>query len=740
MSSRPSLLPTRGVYRKFALALVATVCIALVVDGASDIYFAAAEVRRQVSVLQRIEAGAAAARVSAFVEKIVGEGIRVASLPPEGPEVRTELQHLLRRVPAISHVTMVDAQGHEQIFVSRFELDAVGNVTDYSAHDGLQSALRGTAHFGSVYFRRETEPYMTIALPVRHGRGGVLLLDVNLKSIWEVIRSIRVGTAGHAYVVDRDGILVAHPNISRVLGQENLRNRSQVAHALAALASGLDDAPRVATDGTSDGGEAVLSAFSRVPGADWLVFVEQSVAESYRPIDSALWRTLGLLFVGLAVAVAVALALSRRMVAPVAALSEGARKFAEGDLQHRIDVRSGDELQEVAQQLNQMADQLREAQSTLERRVEERTRELEAANRVKAKFLAAAGHDLRQPVHALGLLISSLRLSLERDDLRELAEQADRAIDTLRELLDNLLDMSRLEAGIVKPSLQDFPLNRILEQAEFAYAPEAAARGLDLRVVRSGAWVRSDPVMMGRILRNLVANAVRNTEKGRVLLGARRGTNSLSVEVWDTGIGIAPQHIETVFQEFVRLEGRPDSLGLGLGLAIVRGLAEQLGHRLDVHSQPGRGSVFRIHVPQADRPTRTPEPVPELGNPLADRVLLVVDDDPAAVDAVRRLLQIWQCTVLLASNVTTASAVLAEYPTLDAVLCDHHLGRDDGLDLLKKLRPGPARVLVTGDTDPALQRSAEQAGIAVLHKPVQAGRLRSLLNSLLLSVPPVARP
>jgi signal transduction histidine kinase len=724
-----SALSGSGVYRKFTVALVVSVCIALLVSGGSEIYFAAAELRAQLMSLHRIEAAAAAARITSFMDDILRDARAVAALP-DGPELRLELQQLLRRVPAVSHVAVAGSEGREQLFVSRFELDRIDGGDQGYRHD-VRKALEGSEQFGAVYFRLGTEPYMTITLPRRGGGAGAVLLDINLKSVWTIVRALRAGEAGHAYVVDRNGVLVAHPNISLVLRQENFSERPQVAAALAKVAANPDrEFAGNAVPGTGDGDVPVIGAWVRVGPLDWIVFIEQPLAESKRAVDRAVGRTVALLAAGLMIAVASSLWLGQRMIAPVRALREGVERFAEGRLDHRIRVTSGDELQEVAGQLNRMAAQLREAQSTLERKVEERTRDLETANRVKAHFLAAAGHDLRQPVHALGLLLSSLRLSLDRDDLQQIARQADRAVDTLRELLDNLLDMSRLEAGIAGPTLQAFPISRLFEQAEFAYASEAATRGIELRVARIDAYVRSDPVMLGRILLNLTANAVRNTEAGRVVIGARRRGATLRVEVWDTGVGIAEQDIQTIFDQFVRLRSAMDGGGLGLGLYIVRGLADQLGHRVEVASRQGRGSVFRVHVPLVAAVASITSPVAEPRASLLGRCVLVVDDDPAVLDAMRRLLQLWGCRVLTASNAAQAVNIIADRRA-DAVLCDYRLGRHDGLEILKAVDAKVPRVLITGDTDAGLQAAARAAGIPTLHKPVQAGKLRSLLNNLL---------
>jgi signal transduction histidine kinase/ActR/RegA family two-component response regulator len=455
-------------------------------------------------------------------------------------------------------------------------------------------------------------------------------------------------------------------------------------------------------------------------------------------VNGAIVRTSALMLGGLVLALGLSLVLARRMTQPIRALRQGADRFADGDLHHRIEISSRDELEDVADRFNAMADQLGEAQTMLEHKVEERTRELEVANLAKTRFLAAAGHDLRQPVHAVGLLMSSLRLKLERNDLRELAAKADLAIDDMRELLDNLLDMSRLEAGTTIPKLQHIPVSRLIEQAEFAGGPEADGRGLDFRVVRSEQMVLSDPVMLGRIVLNLVSNALRNTQSGKVLLGCRRRGRALSIEIWDTGVGIPEDRLGDIFGEFFKLQSAALSPGLGLGLYIVKGLANQLGHTLDVSSQVGKGSVFRISVPLVDMSASAdvPSASEPRANLLAGRTVLVVDDAPTVLSAITTVLDGWGCRVLAAASGEEALALFSAHrDEISVVLCDYEIpGSIDGLEVLGRIKATGKHVssiLVTGDTSPLLQNAAEQAGYLTLHKPVQPNKLHAVMTQLL---------
>jgi signal transduction histidine kinase len=745
MKIRPliNLILGGRLYRKYAVYLVGAVCVALLASGVSDIYFSQRELRTQLAALQRDNAIATADKIEQFVVRIEQQVAWVASLPPNDdlPALRLEAQRLLRQAPAISHIRLIDKTGHERLFVSRFEVDRIASSQDMSGDEGFRAAMSGSTYFSPIYFRRETEPYMTIALPETFRDAGVVMVEVNLKSVWEVVWPIKIGRSGYAYVVDHSGVLIAHPDISLVLRKDSMATLPQVAQAISSSDKTDADSPsQQAGFGLNPNGARVLSTYVRVPQLNWIVFVEEPLAEANAPAYTAVWRTLGLMFAGLALAFAVSLTLARRMVSPIEALRQGAKRFASGALDTRIDVHSGDELQVVADQFNAMAVELQDSYATLERKIEMRTRELDIANKAKTRFLAAASHDLRQPIHALGLLISSLRGKVTSPQVSETVDRAEAAIDVMIELLDGLLDISRLDAGVVRPNLRDCAISGVLQQVAFDVQDEAVDRGLDLRILHSSAVVRSDPIMLARILRNLLSNAVRYTPDGQVLVGCRRRKGLVRVEVWDTGIGIAPDHQGVIFHEFFQVAdvARSDTRGLGLGLSIVKRLADLLGCTVEVCSIPGKGSVFAVTVPVGDENALivgTEAPVYELGAELLGQSILVIDDDPMVLDAMHRLLSDWGCKVITARTRDEAASHLQQgAPQPDLIICDYDLQRaESGIDVLGHLLsavsvPG---ILMTGDTHADVLQRAQAAGYPILHKPVRPATLRSLLSQLL---------
>jgi signal transduction histidine kinase/ActR/RegA family two-component response regulator len=370
-------------------------------------------------------------------------------------------------------------------------------------------------------------------------------------------------------------------------------------------------------------------------------------------------------------------------------------------------------------------------------RVSEALAQAEQANQAKSRFLAAASHDLRQPVHAQGLFLEVLARSPLSPLQREVLDSARSASEASAAMLHTLLDFSRIEAGVVEPQCEAFPLQPLLVKIESELAPQANAKGLFYRTRDTTVTLQSDPALVELILRNLVSNAVRYTEHGGVLVTCRRRAGLALVEVWDTGIGIDASQHETVFREFHQL-GNPErdrQKGLGLGLSIARGLALLLGLELTLRSEPGRGSVFRLKVPLAARAVvqRPAAHRQQARRPLPMRVL-VIDDDPIVCASMQRLLSDWGCTCLVAGGVEEALAVASMAPP-DMVISDYRLrGHDTGAGAIAALRRQAGRalpaLLVTGDTAPARLREARASGVPLLHKPVAPDQLYSALERI----------
>jgi len=369
-------------------------------------------------------------------------------------------------------------------------------------------------------------------------------------------------------------------------------------------------------------------------------------------------------------------------------------------------------------------------------RAGEAQRAAEEANRAKSVFLASASHDLRQPLHALGLFLVSLgRTSLDEHQ-RQLLTHTEASSDAAREMLNTLLDFSKLEAGVTTAQPRAFRLQPLLHKLENEFAPQANARGLVYRTRDTTATLFGDPTLVELILRNLIANAIRYTRAGGVLVACRQRRFQAAVEVWDTGIGIpAAQHRE-IFREFHQL-GNPERdqrKGLGLGLAIVDGLARTMQTRVTLASVPGRGSVFRFSLPLAWAP---PE---EAYSPASPRGLdglhvLVIDDDEAIRTAMSSLFSAWHCACRTAESEEDALAALATF-TPALILADYRLrGHRTGLEALLAIRDRLGRtvpaIIITGDTAADRLRTAHAGGTMLLHKPVVPQQLQAAISALL---------
>ncbi|WP_342097863.1 PAS domain-containing hybrid sensor histidine kinase/response regulator [Salaquimonas pukyongi] len=399
------------------------------------------------------------------------------------------------------------------------------------------------------------------------------------------------------------------------------------------------------------------------------------------------------------------------------------------------------------------AEALKEANESLEKRVEERTRDLvransqleeatreaDLANQSKTRFLSAAGHDLLQPLNAARLYTSTLLEKSRKPDTVKLGNNISRSLESVEEILGSVLAISRLDTTSHKLSISGFPLQRLLDQIEIEFRPLAQEKKLDLRLVPTSLWIKSDPAYMRRLLQNLVSNAIKYTNEGKVLVGCRRMGTDVVLMVADTGIGISEGDEDTIFKEFERLdEGARLAPGLGLGLSIVDRISKALGHDVSVRSVPGKGTIFSIRAPRTlaeYKRLRKPSEGPPQGATLDGLQVLCIDNDPAIVEGMRGLLEHWGCTVKAAAASRGALRHLSNGRWMPHVaLVDYHLDREDGLATIAKLRAKagselPA-VLVTADRSSEIKKQAESAGVPILNKPVKPAALRALLSQI----------
>src|ERR1700692_797485 len=361
---------------KYVALLVAVVVLALLPNGAFEIWFSYQEHKASLIPIQHEQAEGAAGKIEQFITEIESQVGWTTQLPWSDStldQVRFAALRLLRMVPATTERAQTAATGHEQLRVSRLTMDVVGSGIDYSAKPEFTQAVAHKVYYGPVYFRRESEPYMTLSLAGTRRDTGVSIAQVNLKLIWDVVSKIKVGERGRAYVVDADGRLIAHPDISLVLRNTDM---SKLAQVRSARAAGSGDEVQESDD---IAGNRVLTAHAQVTPLGWLVFVETPIAEAYAPLYASIQRTGYVLFGALALAFVAGMFLAKRMVGPIQALRAGAARIGLGDLSQRISIKTGDEVEALADQFNDMAAKLQESYADLEQKVEDRTHELTQA-------------------------------------------------------------------------------------------------------------------------------------------------------------------------------------------------------------------------------------------------------------------------------------------------------------------------------------------------------------------------
>ena len=397
------------------------------------------------------------------------------------------------------------------------------------------------------------------------------------------------------------------------------------------------------------------------------------------------------------------------------------------------------------------AEQLERANATLEKRVRDRTEELtrlntelalakstaEDANISKTRFLAAASHDILQPLNAARLYVTSLVERQNGGEDSRLVENIDDSLEAIEEILGALLDISRLDAGAMTPSISSFKIGDLMRSLEIEFAPSARAKGLELTFVSCSLPVESDRSLLRRLLQNFISNAIKYTPHGRVLVGCRRHGQSLKICIYDTGVGIPIVKRTEIFKEFHRLEqGARIARGLGLGLSIVERLARVLNHGIAIDANPGGGSVFSVTVPTAKAINFTAavtSATPLLRTPMSGALIVCIENDAAILDGMRTLLTAWDAKVIAVSDPDAAiETIEAAGGRVTGLLVDYHLDRGNGVaairDIRRRFGENIPAILITADRSPHVRAAAREETIAVLNKPVKPASLRALIG------------
>ena len=481
------------------------------------------------------------------------------------------------------------------------------------------------------------------------------------------------------------------------------------------------------------------------------VLLEFSHAGMHQRAREMLLLSVAVTVGGLIAGYILAMFLGRGVIRPILRLSGMIERIGAGDLSVRGDLLRDDPLRLVQRDLNQMAERLESNRDDLERQIALATLELrkkkeeaENATLAKSRFLAAASHDLRQPTHALGMFVARLAQLPHDVQTCKLIENLEASVQAMQDLLNGLLDVSRLDAQAVQVQAQPIALEDLFDQLRSGLGMIANDKGLRLKIRPTTVWVMSDPTHLYRILLNLVSNALRYTQTGGVLVACRvrHDAEIARIEVWDTGMGIAPEHYESIFKEFFQVENpeRDRRKGLGLGLNIVHRTAALLGHRLQFKSSLGHGTRFNIDIalaPVGAKGRKNALTGPGQNDELFGLRILVIEDDALSREALATLLESWCATVDKVENMPAALALVKMGPVPDVIVSDYRLPDGvNGMEAIAQIRIEagydlPA-CLISGDTDPGLMLAARDAGLTLLHKPVRPAKLRSFLRRLVV--------
>jgi signal transduction histidine kinase len=592
-----------GLWRKHALVMTLLLCGAITAFGISEMVAAFNAAQTRIGQVQSAQAGELAHAIRSSLGTIERHVGAVTMLPwaMQGwltlDQRREEYMRLLRLAPSVESASFLDASDRELLLVSRRSVDYWSGD-----HEPMERPLASppssmSCVYGTVQYRDDYDPILTLSLSYPEAAAlGLTRVTLSLRALARELGPTLAVPDAEIYVVDAKGKVVLHHDPSLML-------EARLVPALKAFFLRQDH--DALTRGAGLHGTRVLRSLEPLGELDWHVVVEQPLAHAMAPAWATLMRAAAFLLLGLLAAVPAAGYLALRLTRPVRALHRGVNAIAAGTMSARVNIRSGDELEELAQQFNRMATHVAESHAQLEARVAEKTRALEEANRHKSEFLANMSHELRTPLNAIiGPPQLILRHGPLTDEQKLLLQDISDAGQHLRALIDDLLDLAKIEAGRMDLLREDCAIESVVAGALTLVRSRAQQKALSIAtsVDEDAAIWNADPRRLKQVLANLLSNAVKfTTAGGHIGLFARQSAGQLCIEVRDTGVGIAPEDLQHVFSEFSQFGARGEARaeGTGLGLALVRRFVELHGGTVSIESVVGQGTAVRISIPPA---------------------------------------------------------------------------------------------------------------------------------------------
>ncbi len=612
-----------GIRRRLLLWGLSLFGIALTVVVFAGYIYTVGQIKRDAAELQAEIASVTAERIHNFVRRKIerfSDTADAVSLYPFGSKEQEFLIRLLvKNDNSISEASIIDARGMEVLKVSDRKVFFPADFSDQSKSEKFNEAMKGADYITRVHTSDRVQPYITLAIPLwgqAQSVVGVASAEADLSFLWDVIGKIHFGSTGYGYLVDENGNLIAHKDAALVLKQMSLRQVFGVQKFLQ-NPTRADSAP--AQEGPGLSGRPVLTTYAPVPELGWAIVLEQPVDAALANVEILKRYALVLLAVGLLVGTAVIAWISGRITGPIRELHEGAKIIGSGNLDYRVDIKTGDEIEWLGTEFNKMAGELQVSYSTLEQKVKDKTSELESANaeleranrsllqanKAKDEFLSVMSHELRTPLNVVmgytGMIKEGILGPINPEQSRALEKVIARSSDLLI-MISQILQASSIEAGKVQAQKQEFQLNNFLDGLKSNYElPLNKGITVNWDFPLEPLTIKTDSGKLKHILQNLINNAIKFTEKGGVRIAARHlpQAGRLQFEVADTGIGIHKELLPSIFEIFHQIDGSETRSygGVGLGLYIVKKYTDLLGGTIEAQSEFGKGTTFTLRIP-----------------------------------------------------------------------------------------------------------------------------------------------